>query len=86
MNLDTKTLFTPHLCSSLCESIVRTADPTMTKTLKPQRRPTKRLRPTFAELLLKMLEKFSLEPPELAPAAARSLLHLDWIRLILGFI
>ena len=54
----------------------------MTKTLKPQRRPTRRPTPILPELLLKMLEKFSLDPPEFAPAAARSLLHLDWMRLV----
>ena len=82
LNLDTKTLFTPHLFSSLWESIVRTADPTTTKTLKPQRRPTRRPTPILPELLLKMLNS-PLDPPEFAPPAdARSLLHLDWARLV----
>ena len=74
--------FTPHLSSSLWERRVRRADPTMTKTLKPQRSPTKRPTPSLPELLLKIDEKFSLDPAEFAPAAARSRLHLEMIGLI----
>ena len=67
-------LFTsPHL------SRVMMADPTMTKTLNPQRTPTKRPTPIFpGEPLLKS-EKFSVDPAELDPAAPRSRLHLDFI-------